>query len=251
MHHWADQSLAASCVCFGSEGTASQKLIGIFTACVAGICSCAYQINNENVQLRPCRFFSQCFLRGEVDPDWEFLLRGICFGFRVIDDDCVSCYQTENYKSIMEGETGAIIAKHQTEEIASGILTVVIEPCLCCHSIGRAAKGPDDFRAINDCSTPESICGNDHTQNCCNNFSYNSVESVSCLLWPFDWLATVNMKNAYRAVSIHSTSSKWQDLSWKFDDKQTFMRDNRRCIGLNTSPFIFTKLSNYISVACC
>ena len=38
-------------------------------------------------QLKPCRFcVCELFLKGGVDPDWCFILYGITFGFRVINN---------------------------------------------------------------------------------------------------------------------------------------------------------------------
>ena len=53
--------------------------------CVNGICNCVHMIGDAKAQLLPCRVFSECFLRGDVDPDWDYILKGIIFGFKVIN----------------------------------------------------------------------------------------------------------------------------------------------------------------------
>ena len=122
-------------------------------------------------QLRPCRIYMEAVCRGETDPDWEYVLRGACFGYRVIDQDCVSAYFKPNYSSITKGVTGEEMGSRVRAEIEAGILSVVPEPC-----VGAVSKGHADFRAIVGCSTPH-FCVNDHTMSCRNNFSYNSVET--------------------------------------------------------------------------
>ena len=43
-------------------------------------------------QLKPCRMYAESLCHGDSDPDWEYVMRGVCFGYRVIDPDCVSSY---------------------------------------------------------------------------------------------------------------------------------------------------------------
>ena len=56
--------------------------------CLRGTCACIHTIAGMQTQLRPCRVFTELFMRGETDMDWALILAGVVFGFRVINRDC-------------------------------------------------------------------------------------------------------------------------------------------------------------------
>ncbi len=229
-----------------SRHTWTERYIDIFSNCTTGCCDCTYSIDGARAQIKPCRVFSECLCRGDVDPDWEYVLRGSCFGFRVIDDNCGSEYSMSNYGSITKGTVGIEMGSRLQSEIDDEFLTVVDKACTCIHGLGAVPKGHDDFRAIVDCSSPDGACVNDYTEGCRANFSYNSVESVTELIQVGDYLATVDISNAYRAVNIHPTSRIRQGLAWDFGDGTVYLRDNRLCMGLSSSPYVFSKLSDFV-----
>lgn len=220
--------------------------IEVFDKCLQGVCDCIFEVSGATSQLRPCRVFAECFCRGDVDPDWEYILRGACFGYRVIDSDCGSSYICNNYSSITKQPIGPVMTDRLKLEIEQGLLTVVDTKCDCTHALGSVPKGHDDFRAIVDCSSPVGDCVNDHTWSCRNKFSYNSVDNVTDLLQRGDYLATVDISNAYRAVNTHPDSRVRQGLTWDFGEGVIYMRDNRLCMGLSSSPFVFSKISDFV-----
>ena len=131
-------------------------------------------------------------------------------------------------------------------EIDAGLLSIVSKPCTCVHPFGSVPKGHDDFRAIVDCSSPTGFCINEHTMTCRTKFSYNSVETVAQLLQVGDYMATIDISNAYRAINIHPACRERQGLSWDFGKGVVYMQDNRLCMGLSSSPFVFSKVSDFI-----
>ena len=90
------------------------------------------------------------------------------------------------------------------------------------------------------------MCINDYTHGCRTNFSYNLVESVTELLRKGDYMATVNISNAYWAISIYPTCREWQGLAWVFGAGTVFLRDNRLCMGLCSRAYIFSKVSDFV-----
>ena len=220
--------------------------IDIFGECLRATCECEFSIKGAVSQIRPCRVFAECMCRGDSDPDWSYILKGACFGFKVIDDDCDSEYCCGNYTSITKEPIGKIMTDRLREELDSGLLTVMKEGCVCIHALGSVPKGDDDFRAIVDCSSPGEDCVNDHTWSCRNKFCYNSVDLVTSMLQRYDVLATVDISNAYRAINTHPDSRERQGLAWDFGDGKVFMRDNRLCMGLSSSPYVFSKISDFI-----
>ena len=193
-----------------------KRHIDVFVNCLQGTCACVFNIEGVRAQLRLCRVYAECYGRGDVDPDWEYILRGACFGYRVIDDECDSAYNENNYGSITKGEVGMAMSGRLQLEIDEEIISVVDEPCVCVHALGSVPKGHDDFRAIIDCSSPDGRCVNDSMQGCRVNFSYNLVESVTEILQEWDVMATVDVKNAYREVNMHPSSRVRQGLAWDF-----------------------------------
>ena len=229
-----------------SRNSWTERYIDIFDDCLQGLCDCIYTIDDTIVQIKPCRVFAEGLCRGDVDPDWEYVLRGVCFGFRVIDDTCDSNYNRGNYGSITKGEVGVTMMGRIQAEIDAHMLTVVEHPCRCIHSLGAVPKGDDDYRAIVDCSSPEGDCVNEHTAGCRANFSYNSVESVTEIMQRGDYLATVDISNAYRAINTHPMSREKQGLAWDFGSGLVYLRDNRLCMGLSSSPYVFSKISDFV-----
>ena len=218
--------------------------IDVFKSCVWGACDCVYMLDGVRVQLKPCRVFAECYCRGDVDPDWDYILRGAFFGFKVIDDSCISEYVIQNYSSI--DKVAGSMSKKLTMELAEQMISKVNSPCSCVHPFGAVPKGDVDFRAIVDCSNPDSFSVNSFTQDCKIPFHYRSLQDVTDLLQENDFLSTVDISNAYRAVHIHPTCRNRQGLSWDFGEGLIYLRDNRLCMGLSSSPFVFSKISDFI-----
>ena len=65
------------------------------------------------------------------------------------------------------------------------------------------------------------------------------------MLW-FDWLAVIDIKDAYRAVSVHSSNIHYQGLVWNFLGENVYLLDTRLCMGLASSPYRFQRISNFI-----
>ena len=211
------------------EHTVCERSIDIFDDCVSSVCSCTYLIGGVQAQLKPCRVFVECYCRGATDPDWGYILRG-----------------EKNYSSITKGDVGVVMSGRLQVEINVELLTIVDKQCLCTHALGVVPKGEDDVRAIVDCSSPDGNCVNDHTRGCRVNFCYNSVESVTELLIEGDYCATVDISNTYRAINIHPVCRERQGLSWDFSEGVVYLRDNRLCMGLSSSPFVFSKVSDFV-----
>ena len=87
---------------------------------------------------------------------------------------------------------------------------------------------------------------NEHTWSCRTKVSYSSVDRVTELMQHNDALSTVDISNAYRAVNMHPDSGEHQGLSWDFGKGTIFLCDNRLCMGLSSSPYIFSKLSAFV-----
>ena len=131
--------------------------------------------------------------------------------------------------------------------MAVGAISVVDQPPTCVHAMGTVPKDDGAVRVIIDCSAPGEIHPvNAYTDQVCIPFSYNSVDDVTDLLTGSEHLATVDISDAYRSISTDVESSSRQGLSWEVNGITTYYRDNRLSMGLSSSPYIFSKVSDFI-----
>ena len=193
--------------------------------------------------------FSELFLRGDTDPDWDYILRGICFGFRVINPDCHIDYQAQG-RRVRDPVDHAVVTEKLKGEIDRGCVSVVCDRPSCVHDIFCVPKEGGGARAIVDCSKPTGCSVNSHTDQVSVKFRYKSVDNVAELMERGDYLSTVDIKDAYRAIAIHPRDRDRQGLHWDFDPLDpsacTYMKDNRLCMGLSSSPYVFSKISDFV-----
>ena len=62
-------------------------------SCLSGTCVCVHWIAGQLTQFKPCRIVTECFRGPDFDTDWQFVLWGAVFGFKVINASCVCSYQ--------------------------------------------------------------------------------------------------------------------------------------------------------------
>ena len=222
------------------------RVFTITNECARGSCTCIFHINSSQAQLRPCRVFCEAFLRGDTDPDWEYILRGVVFGFSVINPDCETAY-LPTLRQTRDREIRGMIQGKLEGEIDRGCISVVDQAPPCVHNIFCVPKDDGGGRAIVDCSRPKGRSVNDFTDTVAVKFSYKSVDEVVELMEQGDYMSTIDIKDAYRAVSIHPRDRERQGLHWIFRGKEcTYMKDNRLCMGLSSSPYVFSKISDFI-----
>ena len=217
--------------------------------CVDGICDCMHEIAGRPAQLKPCRVFCELFLRGDTDPDWAYILMGVVFGFNVINPSCTAEYGPGRGR-VKNPDDREFIAGKLLAEIDRGCISVVDEAPTCVHDIFCIPKEGGGSRSIVDCSKPSELSVNNYVDEVAVRFSYNSVDDVAAAMEVGDYLSTVDIKDAYRAVSIHPRDRDRQGLHWNFDPTEgsncTYMKDNRLCMGLASSPYVFSKISDFV-----
>lgn len=60
-------------------------------------------------------------------------------------------------------------------------------------------------------------------------------------------IIVVDIKDAYPVLSIQPDDRPMQGIKWDFDRGAELFLDNRLCMGLSSSPFIFTQISNFVA----
>ena len=234
-------------VAVSQVGGSSVIKFGVGGECVGGTCDCVHMIAGERAQLRPCRLFAELFYRGDTDPDWQYLIMGVVFGFRVINPSFRGNYSSGRKGRMKQWESDLIESKLKSE-LEGGMLTVVKDRPRCTHGIFVVPKDDGGGRAVVDCSKPDDVAVNNFTSEVSRKFSYLGVDDVVEMLEVGDWLAAIDIKDAYRAVAIHPEDRDRQGISWLFKGEagETFFVDNRLCMGLSSSPYVFSKLSDFV-----
>ena len=193
----------------------------MYDACAKGICSCKYFLGGERTQLKPCRFgyiLSLCTEEGK--ETFTPLFHDVCESFKIVDKElnvASLSYVCKNYLSVLTKENKPKMDKIIRKELSEGFLKVVDKKPKCIHSLGAVPKPDGEIRPITDCSMPLHESINNHCENLIEEFKYKSVDNVLSMLNVHDYLAVVDIKSAYRALSMISTDRHQDILSFRVD----------------------------------
>ena len=232
---------------FVSEGGVT---VNVYDACANGTCKCSHLIGGEQAQLKPCRFlYMYSLATNEGKSIYKNLMSSIVDGVKVMDGseqkENIS-YDCKNYKSIFEGNNKSKLDGIIDSELSEGYLKIVNNKPDCIHSIGAVPKPDGGVRPIIDCSRPDKKSVNNYCSGIEETFTFKSVENVLALLQPQDFMAVIDIKSAYRAVSIHPDNKKYMGLRREIQNKEVFIEDSRLCFGLSLGPMIFNSISNFV-----
>lgn len=225
--------------------TSKGMSINIYKECIDGICKCIHVLGNSKTQLKPCRFAATIY-RDRVPTDDDMKVFDIvCHGVDIVTGD-IPEYECMNYNSILQPNNREKMDRIINDEVLCGALTIVSEKPRCVHAIGAVAKADGGVRPITDCSRPAGLCINDNIGDLPISFKYKSVDNVVAMLSGYEFMGIVDLKSAYRSVSINPSHAKFQGLSWEINGKQTYLVDNRLCFGSKSGPYYFNILSDFV-----
>lgn len=181
------------------------------------------------------------------DVDRQFILEGVAHGFDIIEPESVVVpVEMENHKSVSKGSEWYKLAQDQIcTEIELGNYVVVNHKPLVVSALGAVPKDSGSIRLIHDCSLPRGRCVNDYAP-LENKLKFQSVDDAVSLLCPGYWLAKLDLKAAYRSVSISKASQRVTGLKWQFGLDTVYMYDNKLPFGSRWAPGIFHRLSQAI-----
>ena len=235
---------------FETDSSPSGHAVKVYDVCASGVCSCKYYLAGDKTQLKPCRFayiLSLCTKEGK--EAFTPLFHDICDGFKIVDEECnVSSlsYDCKNYLSVLTKENKPKMDKIIRKELSEGFMKVVDKKTKCIHSLGAVPKPNGEIRPITDCSMPLHESVNSHCENLIEEFKYKSVENVLSMLNVHDYLAVVDIKAAYRALSIYPDHKQLLGQRWSLDNNEIYIEDGRMCFGLRVGPMQFNKVSEFI-----
>ena len=147
------------------------------------------------------------------------MLNGVVFGFHIINQTCTTSYTTKP-KRIRSAQFVKIIEDHLKTEIAE-VKLIVNEMPMCTHGIFCIPKDGGGGCSIADCSKPSELSVNNFTDEISDKISYHSVDSVVNIMERNDFLTTLDISEAYRAVPIHPSDRIRQGICWQFSDNSS------------------------------
>ena len=224
--------------------------IRIYDVCREGKCSCSHLIDGVPSQLKPCRaapyLFGPSSLDSITEEEKDFLWRGLVGGFDIVDENCPSAYNCQNYDSILDEKFYPEMTELLLGELDQFKVSKVNYTPRCVHSLGAVLKSNGKLRPITDFSRPEGSSINNFMETTFRSFSYNSVEDAVDILSPGDFMSVVDISSAYRSVNVNPDHVNYQGFSWDFGSGPEFLLDRRLCFGLRCTPNIFDSLSSLI-----
>ena len=181
------------------------------------------------------------------DSDSEFLLSGIKNGFDIIDPGAEPFrVEVDNHPSASIGSKWFDKANAQVYlEIENGNYVQVDQPPVIVSPIGAIPKPDGGIRLIHDCSRPTGYAVNDYVTST-ERHRFQSVDDAAKLVKKGHFMAKVDLKSAYRSVSISKHSCKVTGLKWPVDGSMQYFYDSKLPFGAKLAPGIFHRLSQAI-----
>lgn len=239
------RDIKADVVVFETPKSSKGVSINVYNSCIQGSCSCVYMLGGNRTQLMPCRFAALIFSGNPpTEMDWkvfEVILHGVD-----ITEGEIESYECQNYKSILSQGNKEKMDDIIASEIESGAMSLVEDKPHCIHALGAVPKPDGGIRPITDCSRPEGISINDHVNPSDLKFTYKNIDNVTDMLNHGDYMSVIDIKNAYRCVSVNPEQIRYQGLSWEIEGEQRYLIDNRLCFGLRCGPYFFNLISEFI-----
>ena len=181
------------------------------------------------------------------DPDREFLLNGIEKGFDIIDPNCVpSPVEMKNHISAsVKNPNFQKVHAQVLVEIENGNYQEVDTPPIIVSPLGAIPKPDGGVRLIHDCSRPTGQSVNSYVLEQ-EKFKFQSVDDAAKLVQPGSFMAKVDLKSAYRSVSISDHSKQVTGLKWVVNGHEKYFVDTKLPFGAKLAPGIFHKLSQAV-----
>lgn len=205
------------------------------------------KIEGVSSQLNPSVWVEELRNSGSWDPDVHYLLDGVVHGFRMLDADaCVPSYVCENYSSCFKPQVKKSMNCLISEEISSGKLSVVEKKPNCIHAMGAIAKEDCKICPITDCKRPLGTSVNLYTSNVFTSFEFVKFDEILSMVQKGSFMATTDLKSAYRSVMIHPSNRTFFGLKWEVDGESQFLVDNFICFGAKVAPGCFSRLTDSV-----
>ena len=116
------------------------------------------------------------FIELETDKDKAFLLDGIQFGFKILNEHHQQVHRVhcQNYKSATNFEVRSLVEAQIAEELNTGRYVTCHMPPTIISSLGAIPKKNGQIRLIHDCSRPHGLGVNSYATK--SSFHYETVD---------------------------------------------------------------------------
>ena len=131
-YYWLDGDIFVSAVDYRMSEI--EVSIRVTCDCAVGSCLYSHSIAGNYSQLLPCRVFVEAFLRGTIDTNWEYLMYGSLFGFKIIDTIASLSYVAQTRHS-PKLQHHSFISEKLNKELASGYISRTTGPPTCLHNM--------------------------------------------------------------------------------------------------------------------
>ena len=174
-------------------------------------------------------------------------MSGIKNGFDIIDPEAEpSRVELDNHPSASIGSKHFDRANAQVcLEIENGNYIKVDQPPIIVSPLGAIPKPDGGIRLIHDCSRPAGYAVNDYVTST-ERHRFQSVDDAAKLVKKGHFMAKVDLKSAYRSVSISKHSCKVTGLKWPIDGSMQYFYDSKLPFGAKLAPGIFHRLSQAV-----
>lgn len=153
----------------------------------------------------------------------------------------------KNYRSATNAAVRATVEETIRDEIQQGNYVISATKPTVVSALGAIPKpNSTEIRLIHDCSRPHGHAVNDYITT--RAFKFQTLDDAIRTLRPGYFMAKIDLRHAYRSVSIHPTSYQATGCKWRFsgDDFDTFFYDTRLPFGAKCSPEIFHRLTQAV-----
>jgi hypothetical protein len=181
------------------------------------------------------------------DPDADFILNGVKYGFDIVDPEAKPIsVEVSNHPSAVKGPNRAKVDAQVREEIINGNYVEVDSPPIIVSPLGAIPKEGGKVRLIHDCSRPEGKSVNSYVSDM-EKFKFQSVDDAANCIKQGYYMAKVDLKSAYRSVSISKRSQQVTGLKWALDGHEKYYVDTKLPFGAKMAPGIFHRLSQAVT----
>jgi hypothetical protein len=182
------------------------------------------------------------------DPDRDFLLSGIRYGFCIANSALIDTCTPATVPNYVQDDHIAAVEKAVSSELDHDHYRRASPsaPPILINAIGCVMKKDDTARIIHDLSRPLDGAANDLADDM--ECQLDSLEHICSVIAPGDILCKIDLRSAYRVVHIHPSNYAVTGLKWRLcsDISETVMYDTRLPFGARLSPAIFNRLTQSV-----
>ena len=126
----------------------------------------------------------------------------------MLNQDCQTSY-TAHFRLPLEEVKKRFISKKLQDELDKGYISRAVKTPYCSHNVFCVPKSSGEgYRCVVDCSRPYNLSVTNYVEKVSRTFSYKGIDNLIDQIVTYDYIAIVDIKDTYRAVSIHPLDRK-------------------------------------------